>query len=142
MVRSSILGFLSKNTAKTFIYCPMAKALLWEKLEERFGDSKVPQITIFKGELIMWNNLGTSLMQDPHPVENQAYSMMQIVESQRFIQKGLVKHVNMVETPIDAEKSLDNKQQKWMANFIKLEMAKPMKGKQVADDSNFVNPHQ
>lgn len=53
-----------------------------------------------------------------------------------------MKHVNMVQTPVDAEKSLDSKQQEWMVDFIKKEMTKLIKGKHVANDSNFVNfPH-
>lgn len=60
--------------------------------------------------------------------------MIQTVKSQRFIQNGLLKHVNMIETPISAEKSLDIKQQEWMTYFIR-----QVKGKQLANDINFVN---
>lgn len=52
--------------------------------------------------------------------------------------KSQAKKVNMAEASVEVEKSAENKQQEWIAEFIKQEMTKFMKGKQGTND-NVVN---
>lgn len=42
-----------------------------------------------------------------------------------------MKHANMTKNPIDAEKSLDSKQQEWMVNFMKQEMTNVLENLEV-----------
>lgn len=50
MVRSWILGSISKDLAETLVYCSTAK-LLWEGLKERFGEGNGPQIYMLQREI-------------------------------------------------------------------------------------------
>lgn len=47
MVRSWILGSLTKELAESFFYCPTTKTL-WDELEERFGVGNEPKFTKYK----------------------------------------------------------------------------------------------
>lgn len=51
IVRSWILGSLSKDLAKTFVYCYDAKDI-WEELKERFGEGNGPQVYRIQSEIV------------------------------------------------------------------------------------------
>lgn len=138
MVRSWILGSLSKDLAETFVYCSIAQ-ILWEELKERFGecegckcglskklaerDALVQTIQFLMGLNKMFEGSKNQiLIQDPLPNANKAYAMLQNVESQRSVSKNfedVVKASVMLVKTQNSGKFMNNK-----ANFKKKDFEK------------------